>query len=253
MATDLPLFEEPSKDLTIGSIQITLCNELIQLINEELQLTFKSDAAIEDIRDAFLNNDQAITYDGQMYEGYRIIKEFGYTFDSKVQMIYKVLLAKEKEDEGITPDIQFAIAYTASNIDDSVAIEHKSLFNDWDDISVGTELTAGLRLNYNDGLWKVAKAHKKQLDWFPGADPTLFEQLDKDEHKGTLEDPIPVPDSVTTSGFTYIYGKYYSYGAKTYLCKRGGVPDPESMYGEEAKLTYAPPQLIGIYFEEVTE
>ena len=54
-------------------------------------------------------------------------------------------------------------------------------------------------------------------------DPTLFEQLDKDDHEGTLEDPIPVPESVTTSGFTYIYGKYYSWQDKLYLCKRGGV------------------------------
>lgn len=66
-----------------------------------------------------------------------------------------------------------------------------------------------------------------------------------------MEDPIPVPDSVTTSGFTYVYGKYYEENGIAYICKRGGVENPEEMYGQEETLYYAPSALIGQYFEQV--
>ena len=105
----------------------------------------------------------------------------------------------------------------------------------------------------DDKLWKCAKGHNKNTDYWPGKDPTLFEELDKDEHAGTLEDPIPVPDSVTVSGFTYIYGKYYIWQDVKYLCKRGGVANPEELYGQEIKLNYTPDALIGQYFEIVEE
>lgn len=68
---------------------------------------------------------------------------------------------------------------------------------------------------------------------------------------GTLEDPIPVPDSVTTSGFTYVYGKYYIEGETIYLCKRAGVENPEEMYGQEETLYYGPAAMVGQYFEIV--
>lgn len=122
-------------------------------------------------------------------------------------------------------------------------------FDSWESFSEGTELAEGKRLEYKGGLWKVKKTHNKQSNWYPGADPTLFEQLDKDEHAGTLEDPIPVPDSATISGFTYIYGKYYLEAAQKYLFKRGGIPDEqaEAMYGQSETLYFPPSALVGSY------
>ena len=144
-------------------------------------------------------------------------------------------------------ELSVAITYASENIPDELALECKSIFDNWEDLAEGTEIKQGKRLNYNGGLWKCAKTHNKQSDWYPGAEGTLFEQLDAEEHQGTLEDPIPVPDSVTTSGFTYIVGKYYlSSDGKTYQCKRQGMSD-----GEECKLYYDPSALINQYFVEV--
>lgn len=72
--------------------------------------------------------------------------------------------------------------------------------------------------------------------------------MDTGEHAGTLEDPIPVPDTVTIAGMEYVYGKYYQEGDTVYLCKRGGVEDPESMYGQKEKLYFSPSAMIGQYF-----
>ena len=62
-------------------------------------------------------------------------------------------------------------------------------------------------------------------------------------HEGTKDDPIPVPDSVTTSGFEYEYGKYYLENGAIYLAKREGKKD-----GEKEILYFAPSSLVGLYF-----
>lgn len=51
---DNPTYVEPSKDINIGSLDITLCNELIQEINNTLNVTFICVSEIEAIQDAFL-------------------------------------------------------------------------------------------------------------------------------------------------------------------------------------------------------
>lgn len=128
-------------------------------------------------------------------------------------------------------------------------------YTPWSDYADGYEFTENKeRVEYNGGLWKCKKTHKKQASWYPGADPTLWEQLDKENHEGTLEDPIPVPESVRTSGFTYIYGKYYSEADQKYLFKRGGIPDEqaEAMYGQSETLYFPPSALVGSYTEVVS-
>ena len=47
------IFEEPSKDIKIGDVNITLVNELIQTINEAVNVTFTSDASMDAIMTAF--------------------------------------------------------------------------------------------------------------------------------------------------------------------------------------------------------
>lgn len=149
------------------------------------------------------------------------------------------------ESELQKEDVQTALTY----LTDEQALTVKGLCADWEDDPVGyeynTEKPLDLRRNCNGGLWKLKKSHAKQLGWYPGADPTLWEQI-VEGHEGTLEDPIPVPDSVTTSGFTYVYGKYYKEGEEIYLAKREGKND-----GEEETLYFAPSDLIGQYFEKV--
>ena len=159
-------------------------------------------------------------------------------------------LRERTQEEEEQEKVQTALTY----LTDKQALTVKNLYTDWEDDPVGYEYKMenpfDLRRNYNGGLWKLKKNHTKQADWYPGADPTLWEQI-VEGHAGTLEDPVPVPDSVTTSGFTYIYGKYYKEGEEIYLCKRAGVENPEEMYGQEETLYFRPSALTGQYFEIV--
>lgn len=130
-------------------------------------------------------------------------------------------------------------------LSDEDAIKVKLLFDAWEDDPNKFSYEVGMRRTYNNGLWKCEKAHEKQESWYPGVDPTLWTQLDKDEHKGTQDDPIPVPDSVTTSEFEYVIGKYYLEGEDVYICKREDMSD-----GETIKLFYKPSQQTPHYFEK---
>lgn len=246
---EMPVYEEPSRDILIGELPIFLCNELIQQINEQLVVTFMCDFGMDAIVEAF-RACTSFSYADTTYEGYTIVKAFNMRIGDDEKTVYQITLEKLPEDP-FTDDQEFALKYAVDNMPDEDALEHKSLFANWEDIEDGVWIPEGERLNFDDKLWKCAKGHNKNTDYWPGKDPTLFEQLDKDEHEGTIDDPIPVPESVTTSGFTYIYGKYYSWNGATYLCKRGSVPNPEEMYGQEVKLTYAPDALIGHYFVTV--
>lgn len=236
---------EPSKTIKIGELSITLCNELIQMINEQLNITFTCDGSLDSIVSAF-SQCQEITYGDDVYSGYVVIK----VFEMKVTdtKIYKITLEKVPEDP-ISDDQQTAIHYAIEIMPDDLAIQCPTIFGNWEDIEDGTEIKENTRLNYDDKLWKCSKTHNKSSDYWPGKDPTLFEQLDKEEHSGTLEDPIPVPDSVKTSGFTYIYGKYYLENEKIYLFERSNIQNPEEMYGQEEKLYFPPSSLVGNYFK----
>lgn len=85
--------------------------------------------------------------------------------------------------------------------------------------------------------------------------PTLLDiikpenQYNKNEEVklGDINNPIEVVGNVSTDGFIYTYGLYYSYGGKKYKCERGGAPDTQG----SVKLYYAPDQLIGHYFVAV--
>lgn len=161
------------------------------------------------------------------------------------------LISNEKtaQEEKLNNMILMSTRLTFLNeLPDELAVEIPLMYTSWNDYEDGFEFTENKdRVEYNSKLWKCKKTHQKQASWYPGADPTLFIQLDKDEHKGTLEDPIPVPDSVSTSGFEYIVGKYYLEGEDKYLCKRDGMED-----GETIELFFMPSNLIGQYFEKVS-
>lgn len=139
---------------------------------------------------------------------------------------------------------------------DAQAVEVKGLYADWEDDPDGyaydVQNQKDKRRNFGGFLWNLNKNHQKQKDRFPGAEPTLWTQL-VEGYEGSYSDPIPVPDSVNVSGFEYEYGKYYIENELVYLCKRGGVLNPESMYGQKEKLYFKPSALIGQYFEIAQE
>lgn len=198
----------------------------------DVRFTTSDDVQYGEYTNMTLNNKELRIVDNDTY----LKVSFGIRHKTEVEM-------KEAET-------YVAISY----LSDEQALAVKDLHKDWNDDPIGysykTTNPMDARRKSNGGLWKLNKDHNKQSDWYPGSDPTLWTQI-VEGHDGTLEDPIPVPDSVTTSGFEYEYGKYYSEGEDVYLCKRGGVGDPESMYGQIEKLYFMPSALVGQYFEKV--
>lgn len=161
-----------------------------------------------------------------------------------------MLKQQEQFDNGeLLNSAVFVARLQAQTLSDIDALQVKNLYHDWNKDPVGYPYSMNnpddKRRTYNNKLWNLQKDHKKQEDWYPGSDPTLWTEV-VEGHDGTLEDPIPVPDSVTTSGFEYEYGKYYIENDIIYLAKREGKED-----GEKEKLFFPPSSLIGQYFEKV--
>lgn len=185
------------------------------------------------------------------YEGYTAF----YRTEIYTGKIYGVVMYKpEKTPEVQSALVQAAVAVAqiqAQSLPDEQALAVKALYKNWEDDPEGYSYNMSNpddnRRNYNGKLWNLNKGHNKQADWYPGADPALWTEI-VEGYAGTLEDPIPVPDSVTTSGFEYEYGKYYQEGGIVYLCKRGRVSNPESMYGQKEKLFFSPSALLDQYF-----
>lgn len=190
------------------------------------------------------------------YEGYTAF----YRTEIYTGKIYGVVMYKQETLPAVKSEIQQAAVLVAQmqaqSLTDEQALTVKALYKDWEKDPEGYPYKMSnpddKRRNHNGKLWNLNKEHNKQADWYPGKDPTLWTEI-VEGHAGTKEDPIPVPDSVTTSGFEYEYGKYYREGETVYLCKRGGIEDPESMYGQKEKLYFPPSAMIGQYFEMVKE
>lgn len=184
---------------------------------------------------------QKVTY------GAELQGEYLSAYNSRVETGMRLLDNSISASKAVQAQAKFA----AVNNTDEQALAVKGLYKNWNDDPDGyhydVDNPEDKRRNYNGGLWNLNESHNKQASWYPGADPTLWTQI-VEGHDGTYEDPIPVPDSVKTSGFEYEYGKYYLENGVIYLCQRGGVDNPEEMYGQKEKLYYPPSELLEQYF-----
>lgn len=225
--------EEPVKEMKIGDIDITLCNELVQMINDELNLTFTSDAGMDAIKSAF-ESCASIEYSEKTYEGYQIVKELQYKLDNKNQEIYHIVLVKPEEE--LTEDQNFALNLAVVNMIDANALKCISIFPTWESY-IGKKLTEGIRVQYKGELWKVRQDIATVLEnQAPSIETAaLYERIDE-EHAGTLEDPIPYANTMT------VYkDKYYIEDGIVYKCTRDS--------GQPLYATCA--SLVGNYFEKV--
>lgn len=196
-----------------------------------------------------------VTFGDGASENIVFLKDIGFSALKKENRVEVTFMSRKKTDQEIYLDsknnsIETAVTY----LTDEQALTVKDLCKKWEDDPEGYSYSLSnpedLRRQFSDGLWKLQKDHEKQSSWYPGADPTLWVQI-IDGHSGDLEDPIQVPDGVTTSGFEYVYGKYYLYEDVIYLCQRQGLSDPEENYGETIKLYFYPSSLIGTYFIKI--
>lgn len=138
----------------------------------------------------------------------------------------------------------------AQTLSDAQALEAKALYDTFDDL-VKLKYTAekqGFKFRDGDDLWKTAQDNVKlQAQYRPGqGTESLYTHIDE-AHAGTQEDPIPAK-----ANMEYEYGKYYSEGDMIYICERGGIPNPEELYGQKVVLQYLPSALIGQYFRLVS-
>lgn len=135
-------------------------------------------------------------------------------------------------------------------LSDAQALEAKALYDTFDDlVKLGyTAEKQGFKFRDGDRLWKTAQDNVKfQAQYRPGqGTESLYTHIDE-AHAGTQEDPIPAKTNME-----YEYGKYYSEGDMIYICERGGVSNPEELYGQKIVLQYLPSALIGQYFRLVS-
>lgn len=102
-------------------------------------------------------------------------------------------------------------------LDDESALVVKALFTPWSKM-IGQFVEAGLRLYYDNRLWKVLQGHTAQEEWTPDATPALFTEITLED--GTIEHPIHYNNNMELTE-----GLYYTQDEDKYYCFRStGVP-----------------------------
>ena len=159
--------------------------------------------------------------------------------------IYTVVMYKPEKTPEVRVEVQQAAVLVAQMqaqaLTDAQAITVKAIYPAYD--PNGVQYPVDFKVVDNDVLYKCLQEHKSQASWAPGVAPSLWTAVQTGEHAGTQEDPIPVPETVTTAGFEYEKGKYYSEGGAVYLMDRQGMDA-----GDKITLYFPPSVLIGQYF-----
>ena len=121
---------------------------------------------------------------------------------------------------------------------DEQALDSIELFPAWEPIAYNV----GDRCRYKGKLYKCYDAITGGVpNWTPDVTSAHWEAVAKPEEEGTLNNPI-----TAEVGMRYYKDKYYKEGDKIYKCTR------DDSNGQGTILYYAPSQLVGQYFEEVS-
>ena len=175
------------------------------------------------------------------YEGYTQLYEIVWSPGN----IYTVMMYKQETLPEAQAEVQAAAVLVAQiqaqALPDAQAITVKAIYPAYD--PNGVQYPVDFKVLQDDVLYKCLQEHVSQESWAPGIAPSIWVAVDTGEHAGTLEDPIPVPDTVTTAGMEYECGKYYSEGGTVYLMDRQGMDE-----GDKVTLYFPPSALIGQYF-----
>ena len=178
------------------------------------------------------------------YEGYTQLYQIAWSPGN----IYTVMMYKQETLPEVQAEVQTAAVLVAQiqaqSLQDEQAITVKAIYPAYD--PNGVQYPVDYKVLQDDVLYKCLQEHISQENWAPGIAPSIWVAVETGEHAGTQEDPIPVPDTVTTAGMEYEKGKYYSEGESVYLMDRQGMDE-----GDKVTLYFPPSELIGQYFSVV--
>lgn len=186
--------------------------------------------------------DPAINFDKLL--GYEVIftnNEYYLEFN---QEKYDAYITEQKKEEALKEGEELMKNLTVQTILDNATDKQAYIMRyKYEEWAPKTKYEVGDRKRYGDILYKCKQEHTSEEgpNRTPDKLPALWDAINDDESKGTLENPIPVQDPF--SSMTYVKGKYYIEDGKIYLMSRDGMED-----GEEISLTYKPSQLVGHYF-----
>ena len=237
----MKLIFNDATELTVQSTDVMddiLTIKTISTTVEELKKKFQDPLAT---RKMIIKERESVlaTYDG--YENLYSITEY-------TGGILGVAMHKKESIPEVQKEIQSAMVMVAQiqaqNLTDAQALNVQAIYPEWS--GDGIAYTKDYKVRYDGVLYKCVQAHTSQSDWAPGVVSSLWTAIASDNDAGTKDNPIPVPETVTTAGMEYTRGKYYSYAEKTYLMNRQGMADGDSII-----LYFAPNALVGQYFEEV--
>lgn len=127
----------------------------------------------------------------------------------------------------------------AQSLEDAVAMTAVELFPFWKElVAKSAKVSKGFRFRYEDRLYRTEQPEYTFVEHYvPGSTGTesLFSKLDEN-HKGTLEDPIPFEKNMEVYN-----GLYYIQNGVIYHCFRdSGQP-----------LYYDLHEMVGLYVEVV--
>ena len=167
-----------------------------------------------------------------------------------VQACFLINLEFEKCGESLPYDynklheeaeiLRLAIKEAPTKLSDEVAFYATNLFPKWDS---NVAYKTGDRFVYRGHLYRCKMDNPVNPTWTPDVTHDYYEPVAKPSEDGTIDNPI-----TSVEGMEYEVGKYYSEGDKVYLCTREGANE-----GDKFVLYYAPSELVGHYFEEVSD
>lgn len=121
------------------------------------------------------------------------------------------------------------------NLTDNEALSVKDFYPVWES-KIGDNVEMGYKMRYDGNLWRVRQNHLIQEHYPPSLATAALYEVIEEQHKGTLEDPIPYLPPMEIFN-----GKYYIQYDVLYLCTRDSG----------TALSHDLSALVGLYVEIV--
>lgn len=164
------------------------------------------------------------TQDGMIAQGTTYTQDDDFIYEHK---IWKSLEEIQKEQDAYESTRQFTVeeviktvfqqSINTYDIEDSKSlrmIEYYPLYQDL----IDTEVEAGFKLQYNGVLYKTLKKQTISSAYVPGVGTESLYMVVVEDHKGTLDDPIPYSGNMVLEK-----DKYYVQDDIVYKCTRDSI------------------------------